>query len=73
MVDVGFSVGEICVRIARANFLKTHPLCHRPHPVLVQSVEKSKRRFVIFYCNLVVLLMYFTVDLILFDLLLCLL
>ena len=55
MVDVGFSIGGICVRIARTKIFKTHPLCHRPHPVLLQSVEKSKRRFVVFYCNLVVL------------------
>ena len=36
MVDVGFSIGGIC---ACAKFLKTHPLCHRPRPVLVQSVS----------------------------------
>ena len=55
MVDVGFSKGGICARVARAKFFKTHPLCHRPRQVLVQSVEKSKRRIVVFYCNLVVL------------------
>ena len=38
MVDVGFSIGGICARVARAKFFKTHPLCHRPRPVLVQSV-----------------------------------
>ena len=54
MVDVGFSTGGICARIARANVLKTHPLCHRPRPILAQSVDKSKRRIVVFYCNLVV-------------------
>ena len=52
-VHVGFSIGGICVRIACAKFFKTHPLCHRPRPVLVQLVEKSKRRIVVFYCNLV--------------------
>ena len=53
MVDVGFCIGGICVCVVHANFFKTHPLCHRPRPVLVQSVEKSKRRIIIFYCNLV--------------------
>ena len=53
MVNVGFSIGGICVRVACAKIFKTHPLCHRPRPVLVQSVEKSKRRIVVFYCNLV--------------------
>ena len=55
MVDIGFNIGGICAGIGRAKFFNTHPLCHRPRPVLVQSVEKSKRRIVVFYCNLVVL------------------
>ena len=37
MVNVGFSIGGICARSVR-KILKTHPLCHRPRPVLVQSV-----------------------------------
>ena len=53
MVDVGFCIGGICARVVRAKCFKTHPLCHRPRPILVQSVEKSKRRIVVFYCNLV--------------------
>ena len=52
MVDVGFYIGGIYVCVAHANFLKTHPLCHRPRPVLVPSVEKSKKRIVVFYCYL---------------------
>ena len=54
MVDVGFGIGGICTHIASAKYLKTHPLCHRPCPILVQSVDKSKRRIIVFYCNLVV-------------------
>ena len=42
MVDVGFSIGGICARIVCAKFFKTHPLCHRPRPVLVQSVENQR-------------------------------
>ena len=54
MVDVGFGIGGICARIVHENFFKTHPLCHRLRPILVQSVDKSKRRIIVFYCNLVV-------------------
>ena len=38
MVDVGVSIGGICARVTRAKNFKTHQLCHRPRPVLVQSV-----------------------------------
>ena len=60
MVDVRFCIGGISAHVACAKFFKTHPLCHRPRPVLVQSIEKSKRRIVVFYCNLYsCTLMYF--------------